>query len=65
LVEYFKPKERPVWLRAKEYAALPESLVVRAVRFQVRLPGYRTRAVTLVTTLTDAKQYSAWALARL
>jgi hypothetical protein len=65
LVEYFKPKERPAWMTAPEYAALPESLVVREVRFRVRIPGYRTREVTVVTTLTDAKRYSARALARL
>jgi hypothetical protein len=65
LVEYFKPKERPAWMTAEEYAALPESLIVREVRFQVRIPGYRTREVTLVTTLTDAKRYAARALARL
>jgi hypothetical protein len=65
LVEYFQPKERPDWMSAKAYAELPESIVVREVRFQVRMPGYRTREVTLVTTLTDAKQYAARALARL
>jgi hypothetical protein len=65
LVEYFKPKERPRWMSAAEYAALPESLVVREVRFQVRIPGYRTREVTLVTTLLDARRYPARALARL
>jgi len=65
LVEYFKPKERPQWMSAEEYAALPESLVVREVRFRVRVPGCRTKEVTLVTTLTDAKRYSARALARL
>jgi hypothetical protein len=65
LVEYFKPKERPDWMSAQAYATLPASLVVREVRFQVRIPGYRTREVTLVTTLTDARKYSARALARL
>ena len=65
LVEYFKPSARPSWMTAEEYAALPASIVVREVRFRVRIPGYRTRAVTLVTTLTDAKRYSARALARL
>ena len=39
--------------------------MVREVRFQVRIPGYRTRNVTLVTTLLDAPRYSARALARL
>jgi hypothetical protein len=65
LVEYFKPKERPQWMSAEGYAELPESIVVREVRFQVCIPGYRTREVTLVTTLTDAKRYSPRALARL
>lgn len=65
LVEYFKPKERPAWMTAAEYAALPETLVVREVRFRVRIPGYRTHEVTLVTTLTDAGRYPARALARL
>jgi hypothetical protein len=65
LVEYFKPKECPAWMSPEEYAQLPKSLIVREVRFTVRLPGYRTREVTLVTTLTDAKRYSARALARL
>src|SRR5262249_2674977 len=65
LVEYFKPKKRPAWMTAEAYAALPDALVVREVRFQVRIPGCRTRAVTLVTTLTDAQRYPARALARL
>lgn len=65
LVEYFKPKERPDWMTAAEYADLPDSLEVREVRFTVRIPGYRTREVTVVTTLTDARRYSARALARL
>ncbi len=65
LVEYFKPSQRPSWMTAQEYAALPASIVVREVRFHVRIPGYRTREVTLVTTLTDAKRYPARALARL
>jgi hypothetical protein len=65
LVEYAKPKERPDWMTAAEYAALPDVIVVREVRFRVAIPGCRTREVTLVTTLTDARRYSARALARL
>jgi hypothetical protein len=65
LVEYHKPKERPAWMSAAEYAALPETLVVRELRYDVRLPGRRTRRVTLVTTLLDARRYSARALAKL
>jgi hypothetical protein len=65
LVEYFKPQERPAWLTEAEYAALPESMVVRELRYEVRQPGYRTRVVTLVTTLLDPVLYPAVELARL
>jgi hypothetical protein len=65
LVEYFKPAERPDWMTAAQYAALPEALVLRELRFTVRVPGRRTRVVTVVTTLVDAKRYPAKELARL
>jgi hypothetical protein len=65
LVEYFKPKERPAGMTAAEYAQLPESLVVREVRFRVQEPNRRVREVTLVTTLLDPRRYSARALAKL
>ena len=65
LVEYFKPKARPSWLTPQEYAELPPSLVVRELRVQVQEPGCRTREVTLVTTLLDAKRYSKRSLAKL
>jgi hypothetical protein len=65
LVEYFKPRERPSWMSAEEYARLPASLVVREVRVKVAVPGQRTQEVTLVTTLLDPKRYPARSLAKL
>jgi Transposase DDE domain len=65
VVEYFKPKDRPVWLGEAEYRALPESIVVRELRYRIEVPGFRTREVTLVTTLIDAELYPADALAEL
>lgn len=65
LVEYFKPKRRPTWLTPEAYAQLPDSLVVREIRYPVRQRGYRTRVVTLVTTLLDPELYPAEALAEL
>jgi hypothetical protein len=64
LVEYFKPKRRPDWMSAADDAALPASLVVRELRYQVPR-GCRTREVTLVTTLLDAEVYPAKDLATL
>jgi hypothetical protein len=65
LVEYFKPTRRPEWMTEEAYAALPESIVVRELRFAVRIPGRRSRVITVVTTLLDAKKYPAKLLARL
>jgi Transposase DDE domain len=65
LVEYFKPKKRPTWMSATNYAALPSLQVVRELRYKVTRRGARTQQVTLVTTLLDPEKYSAMALAEL
>jgi len=65
LVAYVKPKKAPVWMSAREYAALPATLTVREVRYTINAPGRRTRRVTLVTTLLDPKKYPVADLADL
>src|SRR4029079_12019970 len=64
-VEYAKPAQRPDWMTAEEWQRLPATLGVREVRYRVRVPGVRTKEVTLVTTLLDAERYPAKELARL
>jgi hypothetical protein len=46
-----------------EYRALPESILVRELRYRITAPGFWTREVTLVTTLLDAAIYAADAMA--
>ena len=65
VVVWFKPKRKPSWMTAEEYAKLPEEIKVRELRYRVQVPGYRVREITLVTTLLDATRYSASALADL
>jgi hypothetical protein len=65
VVEWFKPRDRPAWMTAEQFAELPETIVVRELRYRVSQPGFRTRSVTLVTTLLDAEVYPAGALAEL
>ena len=65
VVVWFKPKRKPSWMTAEEYAKLPEEIKVRELRYRVQVPGYRVREITLVTTLLDATRYSASALAEL
>jgi hypothetical protein len=64
-VEYFKPKKPPRWITAEAYAALPSSILVRELRFAIVVPGFRTKTVTLVTTLLDPIRYPAEELAQL
>lgn len=47
------------------YDALPDVLLVRELRYHVNWRGYRTRTVTLATTLLDAEAYPAAELAEL
>jgi hypothetical protein len=62
LVAWFKPAQRPAWLSAEAFAALPEELTVRELKYQVARPGFRVRNVLLATTLCDVETYSAAAL---
>jgi Transposase DDE domain len=65
LVAWLKPKTCPSWLARETLAALPDSLVLREVRYHLSTPGFRTREITLVTTLLDTEVYSVPALAEL
>ena len=46
-------------LTAKQWAALPEEIEVRILRFTAACRGFRTQQITLVTTLLDPKLYPA------
>jgi hypothetical protein len=65
LVTWFKSKTCPSWLTREALAALPEALVLREVRYHIGTPGFRTRQITLVTTLLDAEVYRVDDLAEL
>jgi hypothetical protein len=67
LVEYVKSEKRykPTWLSEEMYAALPERIIVRELRFRIVERGRRTRLITLATTLLDAERYPKDDLAEL
>lgn len=54
-----KPAARPKYLTEREFKRLPATIEVRILRSRIQRAGFRTRTVTLVTTLLDAKTYSA------
>jgi len=65
VVTWAKPARRSRGLREEDYRRLPDSLTVREVRYRVAAKGFRTREVTLATTLLNADIYFAEALAEL
>jgi hypothetical protein len=65
LVAWLKPKTCPSWLTRETLAALPETLMLREVRYGIGTPGFRTRQITLVTTLLDPAVYRVADLAEL
>lgn len=60
-----RPRNVPRDYTRTQWLALPAQLTVRLVRYAIKQPGFRTRRVTLVTTLLDPKAYPAEALAQL
>ncbi len=65
IVEWFKSPDRPEWMSQRQYAALPEFLVVRELRYTIHEKGFRSREITLVTTLLDPERYTLADLAKL
>jgi len=65
VIEWFKPRHRPKWMSLTLYERLPPSIIVRVIRYTIRRKGFRTREVTLLTTLTDHARYPADKLAAL
>ena len=57
LRRWARGKKPPAWLTAEQWLQLPQWLDVRVVSYAVAEPGFRTRRVTIATTLLDA---AAW-----
>jgi hypothetical protein len=65
LVEYRKPPTRPAWMDPQDFTHLPGAVTLRELRYVVTRPGFRTREVTLISTLLDPRKYPKEALAKL
>jgi putative transposase len=64
LVAYHKP-QRPKWMDLDEYEKYPAFILVRHLKYKVEQKGFRTREITLATSLIDAAIYEADELAGL
>jgi Transposase DDE domain len=65
VVIWYKPELKPKWMTQEEFAALPDEIMVRELRYKVSQRGFRVRMVTLVTTLLNSEIYSVADLSQL
>lgn len=65
LVEWMRPLTWPDWMTFTQFLSQPPTLLIRELRYQIAVKGYRTRQVTIATTLLDPTRYSKRAIARL
>jgi IS4 transposase len=66
LIHWPKPKWNERLSYSKEaWSELPDHLLLRQIKVTVNTAGFRVKTFHIVTTLTDAKQYPAEALADL
>jgi hypothetical protein len=64
LVTWERP-QRPKWMSEEMYATIPETMPLRMVGYSLKARGRRTENITVVTTLTDAEEYSSEDIAQL
>jgi len=65
LVQWSRTPIRPKWMDPALWDKLPDTLRVRHVKLCVTIPGFRTKTLTIATTLLDATAYPAETLADL
>jgi hypothetical protein len=65
LIEIVKPRNRGKHINAEWFATVPATMLVRAIRFKVNQPGFRSNQIVLLTTLLDAQKYPAAEIADL
>lgn len=64
-VVWHKPKACPKGLTKEEFLSLPQTLRLREVHYYIVIPGFRTKQVSLITTLLNSEAYSALELVKL
>jgi hypothetical protein len=57
LFTWTKSDNQCALLNKKRWRALPRQITVRIIRFRASIRGYRSRRITLVTTLLDPQMY--------
>lgn len=64
IIVWTKPA-KPKWMDEATYHAIPGTQELREIRYSLVEPGFRTKNITIATTLIDPKQYSKADIAQL
>jgi len=56
---------RPEWMEEEVDAQIPETIDLREIRYNIVEPGRRTQTLDMITTLTDADEYTKEDIAEL
>ena len=59
LFTWSKPLQRPRWMSLVKWLRVPDQITVRVIRSRIERTGFRTKAVSIATTLLDAEKYPA------
>ena len=57
VIQWNRP-DKPEWMDQQTYDRMPVSIAVREIHVHVGQPGFRTESFVVVTTLTDAAEYT-------
>ena len=64
LIVWTRP-QRPTWMDEETYRKIPETLVLREIRFNIVEPGRRTQSIDIITTLIDGDEFTKEDIAEL
>lgn len=65
IVKWVKTKVCPLWMDDKEWAAMPATMILREIRYRVKVLGFRSDSIVVVTNLLDEAAYPAKAFVEL
>ena len=65
IVIWNRPETIPAWMTPEQFMALPARLTIRLVSYQLEQRGFRTRNITIATTLLDKREWSDEAISKL
>lgn len=64
LITWHRPG-RPDWMDQATYDQIPKTLLLRELQYNVTEPGYRTKKMVVITSLTDPAEHSKESIAEL